>query len=73
LNDILKKSLLEQSQEIGFSMMRICSPSDIPNAASKLNSFIEKNFEFVGDRFSQKVREIHYNPDKKKNIYGIPS
>ena len=24
-------------------MMRICSPSDIPNAASKLNSFIEKN------------------------------
>ena len=37
----------------------------------KINSFIEKNFEFVGDRFSQKVREIHYNPDKKKNIYGI--
>jgi epoxyqueuosine reductase len=43
LNDILKKLLLGQSQEIGFSMMRICSPSDIPNAASKLNSFIEKN------------------------------
>ena len=24
-------------------MMRICAPSDIPNAASNLNSFIKKN------------------------------
>ena len=30
----------------------------------KLRSVIEKNFEFVGDQFSKKVREVYY--DKKK-------
>ena len=35
----------------------------------KLKKFVENNFEFVGDRFPEKVREIYYN-NKKKNIYG---
>ncbi len=36
----------------------------------KLRKYIEKNFENVGDKFSQKVREIYYNSDSKKTIYG---
>mgnify|MGYP001381042068 CR=1 FL=1 len=43
MNNTLKKLLLKQSQEVGFSMMRICAPSDIPNAASNLNSFIKSD------------------------------
>ncbi|MDC3244270.1 tRNA epoxyqueuosine(34) reductase QueG [Amylibacter sp.] len=43
MNENLKNLLLEKSHEIGFSMMRICAPSDIPRAASKLNSFLKKN------------------------------
>ena len=35
----------------------------------KIKMFVEKNFEFVGDKFSTEVREIYYN-NKKKNIYG---
>jgi len=42
LNENLKNLLLEQSHEIGFSMVRICAPSDIPSAASKLDSFLKK-------------------------------
>jgi hypothetical protein len=35
----------------------------------KIRKFIEKNFKFVGDRFSEEIRNIYY--DKKKvNIYG---
>ena len=37
---------------------------------SKLRKFVEKNFEFVGDKFSKEVREIYYNDKKNKNIYG---
>ena len=37
---------------------------------SRIKQFIEKNFEFVGDKFSKEVREIYYDNNKKKNIYG---
>ena len=37
---------------------------------NKLRRFIEKEFEFVGDKFSQEVREIYYDDKKNKNIYG---
>ena len=36
----------------------------------KLRNYIEKNFEFVGDKFSEKVREIYYDKNTKKSIYG---
>jgi hypothetical protein len=36
----------------------------------KIRRFVEKNFEFVGDKFPKKVREIYYDNKKNKNIYG---
>tara|TARA_B100000795_G_C22724314_1_gene408789 strand:- start:453 stop:875 length:423 start_codon:yes stop_codon:yes gene_type:complete len=36
----------------------------------KIKNFVEKNFEFVGDKFSNEVREIFYDNKKNKNIYG---
>ena len=37
-----------------------------------MQKFVQKNFEFVGDRFAREVREIYYDK-KKKNIYGTVS
>ncbi len=36
----------------------------------KLREHVEKNFEFVGDKFSKKVREVYYDRKTKKSIYG---
>ena len=36
-----------------------------------IRSFVEKNFENVGDKFSKEVRNLYYDKSKKKNIYGI--
>ena len=36
----------------------------------KIRKFIENNFEFVGNSFSKKVREIYYDKKSKKTIYG---
>ena len=36
----------------------------------KIREYVEKNFEFVGDKFSQKVREVYYDKKNKKTIYG---
>jgi len=40
------------------------------NDLLKIRDYIEKNFEFVGDNFSKKVREIYYDKQTKKSIYG---
>ena len=36
----------------------------------KLRHYVEKNFEFVGDKFSKKVREVYYDKKNNKSIYG---
>ena len=36
----------------------------------KIRKFVEKNFEFVGDKFPKEVRDIYYDNKKNKNIYG---
>ena len=36
----------------------------------KLREHIEKNFEFVGDKLSEKIRDIYYDKNTKKSIYG---
>ena len=41
------------------------------NKLIKLRNYIEKNFEYVGEDFSKKVREIYYDKKNKKTIYGI--
>ena len=36
----------------------------------KLRNYVEKNFEYVGENFSKKVREIYYDKKNQKAIYG---
>ena len=36
----------------------------------QLRKFVENNFEFVGENFSNKVREVYYDKNSKKAVYG---
>ena len=36
----------------------------------QIRKYIEKNFEFVGNNFTKKVREVYYDKKSKKTIYG---
>ena len=40
------------------------------NKLLKLRKFVENNFEYVGENFSEKVREVYYDKSRKKSIYG---
>tara|TARA_B110000444_G_C18318015_1_gene357117 strand:- start:80 stop:502 length:423 start_codon:yes stop_codon:yes gene_type:complete len=44
--------------------------TDERNRLIKLRQFVEQNFEFVGDKFGEKVREVYYDKKSKKSIYG---
>jgi hypothetical protein len=46
---------------------------NIKNKKKKLlefRKFVEKNFKYVGDRFSEEARSIHYDKKNSKGIYG---
>ena len=43
------------------------------NKLLKLRNYIEKNFDYVGKDFSKKVREVYYDKENKKAIYGTTS
>ena len=40
------------------------------NKLLRIRKHIESNFEFVGNEFSNKVREVYYDKKSKKAIYG---
>ena len=46
---------------------------NLKNERNKLiqpRKFVENNFEYVGENFSKKVREVFYDKKSKKTIYG---
>ena len=43
---------------------------DEKNKLLELRNYVEKNFEFVGDNFSKKVREVYYDKKNKRTFYG---
>ena len=48
--------------------------SNIKDKLKEYQSFIKKNFEYVGENFAYEARSIHYNnKKKKKGIYGTAS
>ena len=40
---------------------------------SKLKNIVEKNFEYVGDKFSEEAKKIKYGETKERSIYGEAS
>ena len=47
------------------------SAKEIRKNLLEIKKFVEKNFEYVGDKFTQEMRSIYYDKKKKKrNIYG---
>ena len=41
--------------------------------ASKVREHIKDNFDYVGDKFAEEARKIHYGESDKRGIYGETS
>lgn len=46
---------------------------NVKTKLKELREYVEKNAEYVGDKFVSEVRAIHYDNKKKRNIYGTAS
>ena len=46
---------------------------DVMAAAEKARDFVEKNFDYVGEKFPDEARKIHYGESDERAIYGEAS
>lgn len=46
---------------------------DMARAVARARDYVEKNFDYVGDKFPEEARKIHYGETKERGIYGEAS
>ena len=47
--------------------------NDMAKAVERARDYVEKNFDYVGDKFPEEARKIHYGESKERGIYGEAS
>jgi hypothetical protein len=47
--------------------------AEMREVLGKLRTEVEKNCDYVGDRFAEEARKIHYEENEPRNIYGEAS
>ena len=66
---IMAPSVLNQEQE-QKNQKSIKYIKKVQKDLLKMQNFVEKNFEYVGNNFPREVRNVYYDKRKNKNIYG---
>jgi len=66
---IMAPSILNQEQK-QKNQQSIKYIKKIQKDLLKMQNFVEKNFEYVGNNFPREVRNVYYDKRKNKNIYG---
>lgn len=46
---------------------------DMARAVERARNYVEKNFDYVGDKFPEEARKIHYGESDERGIYGEAS
>jgi hypothetical protein len=46
---------------------------DMAKAVERARTYVEKNFDYVGEKFPEEARKIHYGESKERGIYGEAS
>ena len=43
---------------------------DLARAVARARDYVEKNFDYVGEKFPEEARKIHYGEKEERAIYG---
>ncbi|PQA86496.1 DUF1178 family protein [Hyphococcus luteus] len=46
---------------------------DMARAVARARDYVEKNFDYVGEKFPEEARKIHYGEAEERGIYGEAS
>lgn len=67
---ILSPSRLNLGKLEKQAMDLLAIQNDAQQLATRINQYISKHFENVGDAFAEEARKIHYGEADERNIYG---
>jgi len=68
--NIKKSIMMPQLKSKSNKVVISKKEKDFHTKLTKLQDFVEKNCEYVGEKFAQEARNIHYDKKKSKGIYG---
>ncbi len=71
---IVRKAVMSPSisrRSTGSREMRLAEVRrDMSKAVERARNYVEKNFDYVGDKFPEEARKIHYGEEKERGIFG---
>ena len=71
INKSIMAPMISGAKEKDLSFQKSKSSlKDKKDQLLQIRKFVENNFEYVGDNFSRKIREIYYDKNSNKKIYG---
>jgi hypothetical protein len=62
-----------ESRRPVFAAQKEGKVAELIEAVRKLRRQVEENADYVGDRFAEEARKIHYNEVEPRGIYGEAS
>ncbi len=69
-SDDIKKALMAPNLSRKSNSKKNKVNKSVSSNISKLKKLVEKNFEYVGDQFSEEAKKIKYGESKERSIYG---
>ncbi len=66
----VKKALMAPNLSKKSNSKNSNTNKTIASNISKLKKMVEKNFEYVGDKFTEEAKKIKYGETKDRSIYG---
>ncbi len=61
---------IAKSGSISSSSRKSAFLREMAEAAGRARTYVEKNFDYVGDKFPEEARKIHYGETDARGIYG---
>ena len=68
----VKKTLMAPNinKSLNLNTKQNSNDRNIKSKLLKFKKYVEKNFKYVGEKFTQEARNIHYDKKTSKGIYG---
>lgn len=72
-NHAIEKDLMTPNLSKKTNTKNYKTKKTIASNINKLKKMVEKNFEYVGDKFTEEAKKMKYGEIKEKSIYGEAS
>ena len=69
-SDKIEKALMTPNLNRKSNSKIVKNKKTIATNISKLKKIVEKNFDYVGDKFTEEAKKMKYGEAKERSIYG---